>query len=157
MIFSARGEGSNATGVDGDQNDNSISEAGAAYVFNLPTPTGCTLDADGNASTDALTDGLLFIRYLFGSRNESLTVDAVAGDCANCSAADLEPFLEQCSLSGTSDIDGNGEVDALTDGLLIIRYLFGSRADALITDSVSDNCSRCSAVDIENHLQALIP
>ncbi len=117
----------------------------------------CTLDVDGNNSADALTDGLLFIRYLFGIRNESLIVDVVASDCANCLAAEIEPILEQCGNAGTSDIDGNGTLNALTDGLLIIRYLFGIRNDALIENSVGDGCSRCNAFEIETYLQGLIP
>ncbi len=81
------------------------------------------LDVDGNANFDALTDGLLFIRYMFGSRSESLIANAVANNCTQCSAAELEPILEQFATDGTSDIDNNGDVDALTDGLLIICYL----------------------------------
>ncbi|MEE9338386.1 MAG: FG-GAP repeat protein [Methylococcaceae bacterium] len=157
VVIGAFGEASNATGIDGDQTDNSVNNAGAVYVFNLVADAECTLDADGNSSADALTDGLLFIRYLFGLRDESLIVDAVASDCANCSAAQLESILEQCGIAGTSDVDGNGEVDALTDGLLIIRYLFGSRGDSLIEGSVANDCSRCTATDIENYLQGLIP
>ncbi|MEE9303180.1 MAG: FG-GAP repeat protein, partial [Thiotrichaceae bacterium] len=158
VVIGAPGEASNAIGIDSDQSDNSAVQAGATYVFNLSASNGeCTLDADGNASADALTDGLLFIRYLFGIRGDSLVLDAVASDCANCSAAQLESILEQCGIAGTSDVDGNGEVDALTDGLLIIRYLFGSRGDSLIEGSVANDCNRCTATDIENYLQGLLP
>jgi hypothetical protein len=158
VVVGAPGEASNAIGINGSQSDNSASSAGAAYVFNLSASNGvCSLDADGNGSADALTDGLLFIRYLFGLRDDSLILDAVASDCANCSAAQLEPILEQCGTEGTSDVDGNGEVDALTDGLLIIRYLFGLRGDSLIESSVANDCSRCTATEIETYLQGLIP
>ena len=34
-------------------------------------------------------------------------------------------------LKGFVDIDGNGEVDELTDGLLILRFLFGPEGNAL--------------------------
>ena len=36
-------------------------------------------------------------------------------------------------LNDTWDFDGNGQADALTDGLMMIRYLFGLRDD-LVTD-----------------------
>ncbi len=145
--------------INGNQNDNSRRGVGAAYVFNLASSSTaeCTVNADGNASIDALTDGMLFIRYLFGARGDSLTANAVATDCVNCTAAELEPILEQCATASTSDIDGNGEVDALTDGLLIIRYLSGIRGDSLIEDSIADNCNRCTVLEIENYLQSLIP
>ncbi|MEE9346252.1 MAG: FG-GAP repeat protein [Methylococcales bacterium] len=158
MVIGALDEASSATGVNNDQTNNAASNAGAAYVFNLSASSGeCTLDADENANADALTDGLLFIRYLFGIRGDSLILDAVAADCANCSAAELESILEQCGTAGTSDIDGNGEVDALTDGLLIIRYLFGIRGDALTEGAVAADCSRCSVFEIETYLQGLLP
>lgn len=118
--------------------------------------TQSTLDVDGNANLDALTDGLLFIRHMFGSRGESLIANAVANNCTQCSAAELEPILEQFAVDGTSDIDDNGEVDALTDGLLIIRYLFDIRGDALIDNSVGDGCNRCSVLEIETYLQGLM-
>lgn len=116
-------------------------------------PDDCTLDTDGNGSLDALTDGLLSIRYIFGIRGESLMNGAKANNCTRCSASEIETFLEQCSDSGRLDIDGNGTVDALTDGLLIIRYLFGIRDEFLINGAVGDGCSRCSIVEIENYLQ----
>jgi hypothetical protein len=115
----------------------------------------CTLDADGNGNSDALTDGLLFTRYMFGSRGDALIDNAVATDCTRCNAADIEPLLAQCSSSLASDIDGNGEVDALTDGLLITRYLFGARGPALIVDSVGAGCTRCTASEIETYLETL--
>ena len=36
----------------------------------------------------------------------------------------LEEFNENTMPSGTMDLDGNGHADALTDGLLILRYFF---------------------------------
>jgi hypothetical protein len=117
----------------------------------------CTLDADGNKSVDALTDGLLFIRYMFGIRGVSLVEDAIANNCSLCVAAEIEPILDQCATTGTSDIDGNGNVDALTDGLLLIRFIFGIRGDALIIDSVGNACSRCTELEIEGYIQGLIP
>ena len=117
------------------------------------TQGSACLDADGNGSLDALTDGLLSIRYLLGIRGESLIVDAVTSDCANCSAVELESILEQCNTTDNFDIDDNGTVDALTDGLLMIRYLFGIRGESLIKDAVADGCSRCDSVEIENYIQ----
>lgn len=158
VVVGAFGDDSNARGVNGEQIDSSAPIAGAAYVFNLVDSTGdCTLDVDDNLIVDALTDGLMLIRYLFGSRNEGLTLNAVATNCIRCSTAEIEPILEQCATASTSDIDGNGEVDALTDGLLMIRYLFGIRGDALIKGSVANNCSRCNAPEIEVYLQGLAP
>ena len=56
------------------------------------------------------------------------------------------------------DIDGNGKYDALSDGILAIRYLFGFRGDALVKDALDPgNCTRCTAPDIEAYLQKSTP
>jgi hypothetical protein len=159
VVVGANGEASNTIGINGDQSDNSATSAGATYVFNLTTPATaeCTLDVDNNGNPDALTDGLLIIRHLFGIRDESLIANAVATNCSLCSAGEIKLFLDQCATTGLLDIDGNGNVDALSDGLLSIRYLFGNRGQALIVDSVGDGCSRCTAVEIEDYLQRLVP
>jgi plastocyanin len=47
------------------------------------------------------------------------------------------------------DIDGNGTVDAATDGLLVLRYLLGMRGGTLITGALGNNPSRCDATSIE--------
>ncbi len=117
----------------------------------------CTLNADGNANVDALTDGLLFIRHMFGSRGASLIDTAVGSGCTRCTAVEIETYLDQCVATNAVDIDGNGEIDALTDGLLSIRYIFGIRDAALINNSIGDGCTRCSAAEIENNLQELMP
>ncbi len=117
----------------------------------------CTLDADGNATVDALTDGLLFIRHMFGIRGSSLIEDSVGNGCTRCTAPQIEAFLEQCAATSVSDFDGNGTIDALTDGLLNLRFLFGLRDAALIDNSVGDGCTRCTALEIETNLQGLLP
>lgn len=54
------------------------------------------------------------------------------------------------------DVDGNGNTDALTDGLLVIRYLYGFRGDTLIGNAVGDGCTRCTAAEIEAYLELLV-
>jgi hypothetical protein len=54
------------------------------------------------------------------------------------------------------DIDGDGGVDALTDGLLLLRYSFGLSGDALTSGVVSPNATR-SAQDIEDYLRSVMP
>ena len=40
------------------------------------------------------------------------------------------------------DVDDDGKTEALTDGLLVIRYLFGFSDDALVAGATSSNASR---------------
>ena len=42
----------------------------------------------------------------------------------------------------TLDVDGNGKAEPLTDGLLIIRYLFGFTGEALTSGAISSNAVR---------------
>jgi hypothetical protein len=50
------------------------------------------------------------------------------------------------------DVDGNGVVDPLTDGLLGLRYFFGFTGAALITGAVGPGCTRCTAPEIEAYM-----
>ena len=51
------------------------------------------------------------------------------------------------------DIDGDGEIEPLTDGLLMLRYHFGFTGATLINHAVDlVHCTRCSAGQIEGYL-----
>jgi len=113
-----------------------------------------TWDMDGNGEADALTDGLLMLRYSFGLRDESLTADAISPNSA-MSASEVETRIAMMSV--ITDIDGNTEVDALTDGLLLLRYLFGLRNDSLISDVIGSGASRTSSVDVTAYLDSKMP
>ena len=52
------------------------------------------------------------------------------------------------------DIDQNGTVDALTDGLLLLRYSFGLRGNALIAGAIGSGAARNTATAIETYLSA---
>ena len=82
-----------------------------------------TLDIDGDGEFDALTDGLLVIRSMFGLSGDAL-IDGVLGQNAQRSSSnEIEQRI--VLLGNKLDVDGNGQVDALTDGLLTLRFLFG--------------------------------
>ena len=54
------------------------------------------------------------------------------------------------------DIDADGKADALTDGLLIIRFLFGLRDAPLVNGAISAGATR-STTPIEAYLKGLSP
>ena len=65
-------------------------------------------------------------------------------------------FAQRFAVPVGLDIDGDGECEALTDGLLGLRYLFGFRGSVLITGAVDlANCTRCDAPSIEAYLAGL--
>ena len=54
------------------------------------------------------------------------------------------------------DVDANGEVDALTDGLLLLRSMFELTDDALVTGVVdSANCKECDAEGIDQYISTV--
>ena len=61
-------------------------------------------------------------------------------------------FGRRVAVLADLDVDGNGVVDPLTDGLLGLRYMFGFRGATLITGAVGAGCTRCTAPAIEAYL-----
>jgi hypothetical protein len=113
--------------------------------------SGCfNFDIDSNEQTQALTDGIILIRHLFGLSGESLVKDVIALNAERRSANDIIQYLTDADSE--LDIDGDGNADALTDGLLLLRYLFGIRGDGLITDAIAPDAQRKTAQQIEEYI-----
>ena len=111
------------------------------------------LDIDDDGKTEALTDGLLVIRHLFGFSGDSLTANATSKDANRSDAASIEAYLVDNKSS--LDVDGDGSVEALTDGLLIIRELFGFSDDSLITGAVSGSGTRVTVDSVVDYLKTI--
>ena len=111
-------------------------------------------DFDANGETDALTDGLLLLRYSFGLRGDALTDNAVA---INSTLTTQQIMNSMSTVSNIADIDGNGEIDALTDGLLLLRYLFGLKGDSLVAGSLATDATRTTSQEIEQYLASHEP
>ena len=110
------------------------------------------IDNDGNA--DALTDGLLLLRFSFGLRGDALTNGAISTD-SNLSPAEVEASAN--SIQAIADIDGNGSVDALTDGLLLLRYLFDVSGNSFINGAIATNATRLTEYEINQYIENYLP
>ena len=53
------------------------------------------------------------------------------------------------------DIDGDGESKPLTDGLLLIRYLFGFSGDSLISGAIGTGAERDTAEKLRLTLKSV--
>ena len=84
-----------------------------------------------------------------------MSAAAVGPGCTQCGAEpEIAAYL--ASISGLLDVDGDGQVEPLTDGILILRWLFGLRGTALVSGAVATgSCTRCSAEEIEGYLADL--
>ncbi|MBP8297686.1 MAG: hypothetical protein KAX84_16355, partial [Burkholderiales bacterium] len=112
-------------------------------------------DVDDNGAYDALTDGLLALRYLFGWTGSALTVGALGDGAFRTDPGAIVNYLDD--IRPALDVDGNGEVDALTDGVMLLRYLFGLRGAPLIAEALAPDATRTTTPDIEPYIQSLLP
>ena len=118
--------------------------------------SGCfSFDIDENSEAKALTDGLLVIRHLFGFTGDALATGAVSSDAVRDRAEDISALL--ADADSELDIDGNGESKALSDGLLLIRYLFGFTGDALTVGAIGEGATRDMSEAIEAYISDRVP
>jgi uncharacterized repeat protein (TIGR01451 family) len=157
VYFDSQHRGTNDTTVFTDDPAVAGTANATAFVVGAAAqgPIGGSLDIDGNGACDALTDGVLVLRYLFGLTGSALTAGAVGPGAKRTSASQIIAYLD--GIRATLDIDGNGSVAALGDGLLIMRYMFGMRGETMIAGVVGSGATRSSAAAIESYIQSLMP
>ena len=116
-----------------------------------------TLDVDGDGSVTALGDGLMVIRKLFGTAfdGDVLTNKAISSEATRTSQ-EIHDFIQGAIDNKTLDVDGDGEVTALGDGLMIIRKLFGSAFDGnKLTDKAMSNDATRTTEEIHEYIDAM--
>ena len=129
--------------------------ANALAEFLAGTIPAGSIDIDGNGKYEALTDGLLLLRGMFGLTGDALIGGAVASDAVYTTSVDIEARIAM--LGTLADIDGNGDVSALTDDLLALRYLFSLTGDALISGVIASDATTTTSAEIEAPIQSLTP
>ncbi len=115
-----------------------------------------SMDIDGNGKTDALTDGMIILRYLFGFKGQGLVNGVLALDATRTTPEAILEYLDSIRAIAL-DIDGNGKVDAFTDGMLIARFLMGFTGDSLINGVLDPSGTRTSAAAIIGFLSGFLP
>ena len=114
-----------------------------------------SFDVDQSLKAQPLTDGLLVIRHLFGFSGDSLTSGAVASDASRDSSEAIASYLTDADAQ--LDIDGDSESKPLTDGLLLIRYLFGFSGDSLVSGAIGSDATRSTAEAVEAYIKERAP
>lgn len=72
-------------------------------------------------------------------------------------ASDFDVFAQRFSTLALLDVDGNGTAAALTDGLLVLRFLLGFEGSSLLAGVVdSAGCTRCDEATIMAYLQSMV-
>ena len=134
---------------------------GVALLFLSPIISGnnpeteeFALDLDGDGRVQPLTDGLLVIRYLFGFDGDALSKNAFGEGAERSSGEEIFKYAE--NNREALDFDLDGKVEPLTDGLLLIRYLFGFSNESLIVNALGPNATRTAPEEITGSLDARI-
>ena len=154
------GDGIGNNGDLDDDNDGFTDEEeladGTNPLSRFSCRSGCfSFDIDENKEAKALSDGLLVIRHLFGFSGDSLTSGATTAEGARTSAEAISNYLSDADSE--LDIDGDGQSKALTDGLLLIRYLFGFSGDSLTAGAIGEGAERTTAEEIQAYIGDRVP
>ena len=115
------------------------------------------LDVDGDGSVTALGDGLMVIRKLFGAAfaGDKVTDKAISNS-ATRTTDEIHEFIQAGVDEKMLDVDGDGEVTALGDGLMVIRKLFGAAFDGVkLTDKAISNNATRSTDEIHEYIDAM--
>jgi hypothetical protein len=113
-------------------------------------------DTDGNGAADALTDGILILRYLFDPAGAWNYSDALGGAATRSNRENIKSFLDSGQTT-VLDVDGNGAADALTDGILILRYLFDPAGAWNYSDALGTGATRTTRAEIKAYLDLWNP
>ncbi|NOT96222.1 MAG: LEPR-XLL domain-containing protein, partial [Nitrospira sp.] len=113
-----------------------VTAAQALEPAAITVPAGAlpSLDVDLNGQADALSDGILIIRHLFGFTGNALTDGVVDPGGQRTDPTAIHNYLN--SISSALDVDLNQQADALSDGIMIIRSLFGFSGAALTDGAI---------------------
>jgi hypothetical protein len=132
----------------------------AATLYLTNGPVLNVDDSDVATTYVAATDGVLLLRYLLGLRGTALIADARGAGPSLRDAAQVEAHLA-ANLS-LFDVDGDRQVSALSDGLMILRRLLSpgiAVTDTADTASITANAKRTARSDeaIVRAIDSLMP
>ena len=99
----------------------------------------------------------MVIRKLFGAAfdGDVLTNKAIS-NTATRTTTEIHEFIQAGMDDKTLDVDGDGQVTALGDGLMVIRKLFGAAFDGVkLTDKAISNDATRTTDEIHDYIAAM--
>jgi hypothetical protein len=139
--------------VELSDDDTVAATATGHLVINPCGPGDYDIDLDGQRAP--LTDALLVLRRLFGFSGTTLTSAALGPAATRTNPVAVASYVD-CIAPILLDLDGDGLRQPLTDGLMLLRYLFGFRGAVLIANAVDEDCTRCDAPAIEGFVEDVL-
>ena len=128
--------------------------AGDSFLttISLVGPEGAVVDSGYSRVDTVLPDTGTYTAIVFDTGFDNIGEYAFTASCLG--GACLHSSPEGCSYG---DIDGNGTIAALSDGLLTLRYMFGFRGTSLTQGAVDpSDCTICTDEAIEGCLAYLL-
>lgn len=121
-------------------------------LLTCATAQGSDFDVDNDGVVEPLTDGLLVLRHFFGFTGTALTHGALGVNATNTTAERIQAHIE--ARFERFDLDGDGLHQPLTDGLLLLRFLFGFTGEALTAGALGNQAPRTTSNAILQHIQS---
>ena len=121
----------------------------------------CNLDVDGDQAFDRV-DAMLALRRVFGLEGGVLRSGLPAPDACTTRQGDvLANFIDNqrtpTSALGSLaplDLDGNGRVEATTDGLMLLRIALGLSGTAVTSGAIGSEATRSDWASIRTYINA---
>ncbi|MDB4614763.1 hypothetical protein OAH18_03630, partial [bacterium] len=121
-------------------------------------------DIDDNGVVDPETDGVLVLRHLAGMTGQSLVSGALGENANRTEPADIADYIRRLRNAEYLDADGNvfesldidgdnGTASALGDGILLARYMAGTRGDDLLVGVLPNDATRTTAEEVETWIR----
>lgn len=114
-----------------------------------------SLDIDNDGTFRAFTDGLLPLRYMAGFQGDSLVESVIGANATRTTGPEIITYLD--GATSMLDADGNGSVDTLTDGILILRYFAGFTGEQLTASAVGTGATRTTGAQVIAFLDGFRP
>ena len=96
------------------------------------------------------------MRYLAGYRGSQLVADALSPGATRTDPLEIAELLDAARTT-MLDVDGNGVSEAASDGVLLMRYMFGFTGDKLVEDALAADALRIDPGAIRDFLDSYHP
>jgi hypothetical protein len=126
-----------------------VGGANARYCISTTSECGCDILAFTAATSTTIPGRYICVSNSAGAINTTTTATVhVGAGAATQTIAAGSPGGAPCSL----DVDGNGNIEALTDGLMILRAMFGLTGSAVTANAVGNFASRPTWAAVQSYL-----
>ena len=109
------------------------------------------MDRDGNRTLVPAVEGMLMMRYLLGLRGAALIADIPWTTATPPTAAMVEARISR-QLSEL-DIDGDTLTNGLTDGLMLVRMMFGYKGEQVTGGAINPLGTRNTWPAVQSHVR----